>query len=271
MTDGRPAGAAYFLVDSLPAPGPFVLDGPEGRHASIVRRSRPGEQLVLSDGVGGTALATVVVALRGSLELLVGPAQLLAPPRVRVTLVQALPKGERSEMAVDLATEAGVDALVPWAAARCVARWSDERAVRGVGRWQTVAREAAKQSRRAFVPPVAALASTTGVARLIESADAALVLHEAGSTPLTAASLPVSGHVILVVGPEGGIAPDELAALTAAGAQVVRLGPEVLRTSTAAAVALGALGVLAHRWDPVPPTSDGPSPVDTGRMERRAE
>ncbi len=111
-----------------------------------------------------------------------------------------------------------------------------------------VAREAAKQSRRSSVPPVSPLASTDTVARLIESSTAALVLHEAGSIPITAARLPAAGDVVLVVGPEGGLSPDELAAFTSAGAQVVRLGREVLRTSTAGAVALGALGVLCHRW-----------------------
>ncbi len=249
MTGARLAGAPFFLVDTLPAPGPFVLDGPEGRHASLVRRLRVGELLVLTDGAGRMARASVTGVGRGSIEVAVDAAVDTPEPAVRVTLVQALPKGERSELAVELATEAGVDALVPWAASRCVARWSPEKSVRGTARWQTVAREAAKQSRRSSVPPVSPLASTDTVARLIESSSATLVLHEAGSIPITAARLPAAGDLILVVGPEGGISPDELEAFTAAGAQVVRLGREVLRTSTAAAVALGALGVLSHRWD----------------------
>ena len=252
MSEAVPAGAPFFLVDAVPGPGPFVLDGAQGRHASVVRRVRPGEVLALTDGAGRIAAATVVAAGRGTLDLLVQPAVTVPAPAVRVTLVQALPKGERSELAVELATEAGVDALVPWAAAHCVARWLDDKADRGVARWQAVASEAAKQSRRAFVPGVAPLASTATVVELIRSAAATLVLHEAGSEPLRTARLPVDGELVLVVGPEGGLTAQELAAFSAAGAQVVRLGPEVLRTSTAAAVALGALGALTGRWEPDP-------------------
>jgi 16S rRNA (uracil1498-N3)-methyltransferase len=246
------AGAPFFLVDAMPAAGPFTLDGTEGRHASVVRRVRVGELLALSDGSGRMAAATVTAVGRGSVELLVDAATHTPEPAVRVTLVQALPKGDRSELAVELATEAGVDALVPWAASRCVARWSDEKSVKGTARWQSVAREAAKQSRRATVPPVAPLASTAAVADLIRSSAATLVLHEAGAMAIAEATLPSSGDVVLVVGPEGGVSPDELATFLQAGARVVRLGPEVLRTSTAAAVALGALGVLTHRWDGEP-------------------
>ncbi len=251
-----PAGAPYFLVETMPAAGSFVLDGPEGRHASVVRRLRIGETLVLTDGSGRVAGATVTAVARGSVDLLVDRAERVAAPAVTVTLVQALPKGERSELAVDLATEAGVDSLVPWAASRCVARWSADRAERGVARWQAVAREASKQSRRAVVPPVATLASTGDVVRLIERSAAALVLHEAGSIPITAAELPPAGELVVVVGPEGGISPEEITAFRAAGGQVVRMGHEVLRTSTAAAVALGALGVLSHRWIDEPATQE---------------
>ena len=248
MSAELPVGAPYFLVDVLPGPGPFVLDGPEGRHASVVRRMRPGELLVLSDGAGAIASATAQVVGRGRVELLVGPAVDVPAPGLRVTVVQALPKGDRSELAVGLATEAGADALVPWAASRCVARWAADKAEKGVDRWRAVAREAAKQSRRAVVPAVAPLAGTAEVSALISRSTAALVLHESGGVPIGQAELPAGGDLVLVIGPEGGISPDELAQFRAAGAQVVRLGPEVLRTSTAAAVALGALGVLTTRW-----------------------
>jgi len=242
------SGEPYFLVDLLPAPGPFRLTGPEGRHAATVRRLRTGESLVLTDGVGGFATATVTQVGRGELTLDVGPDQHAQPPDVRVTLVQAVPKGDRGELAVELATEAGVDGLVPWAAARCVARWTGDRAGHGVERWRASAREAAKQSRRPFVPRVAELASTRAVAELIKTATATLVLHESATAPLQAAELPRRGDVVLIVGPEGGLTEEELTVFRAAGAVPVRLGPQVLRTSTAGAVALGALGVLTGRW-----------------------
>jgi 16S rRNA (uracil1498-N3)-methyltransferase len=242
------SGEPYFLVDRLPAPGHFQLAGSEGRHAATVRRLRAGEQLVLTDGAGGLAVATVTQVGRGELTVDVEPGRRLDPPAVRVTLVQAVPKGDRGELAVELATEAGVDDLVPWAAARCVARWTADRAGHGVQRWRTAAREAAKQSRRPFVPPVAELATTRAVAELITRADVALVLHESALAPLQAAEIPRPSGVVLIVGPEGGVTEEELTVFRAAGAVAVRLGPQVLRTSTAGAVALGALGVLTGRW-----------------------
>ncbi len=237
-----------FLVPAVPPPGPFELGGAEGRHAAAVRRLRPGERLMLCDGRGGRAAAAVLSAARESLTVQVEPMTIDPEPAIRIVLVQALVKGERSDLAVDLATQAGVDAIVPWQAARCVTRWTAEKAGRGRDRWQSVAREAAKQSRRSRVPEVLPIASTDQVAAIAAQAAGCLVLDEDGSVPLAGASLPTAGRLVLVIGPEGGLAPEELDAFTAVGAVAVRLGPEVLRASAAAAVALGALGVLAGRW-----------------------
>jgi 16S rRNA (uracil1498-N3)-methyltransferase len=170
-----------------------------------------------------------------------------------VTVVQALPKAERSELAIELATEAGADALLAWQAARCVARWQGARAEKGLRRWRAVARAAAQQSRRAYIPSVDGVLSTATliqrIGEVVASGGAVLVLHESASDQLAHVGLAQANSVMLLVGPEGGIAPDELTALTEAGAVAVRLGPTVLRTSTAAAVALGALGVLTPRWE----------------------
>jgi 16S rRNA (uracil1498-N3)-methyltransferase len=162
--------------------------------------------------------------------------------------VQALPKSDRSELAVELATEAGADAFVAWQSERCVARWDGAAKVdKGLKRWRAVARSAARQSRRPYVPDVGSLVSTNELVAKVGAATAdgamVLVLHESATRPLTAVGPERAESVMLVVGPEGGISDDELA-----GATVIRLGPTVLRTSTAAAVALGALGVLTPRW-----------------------
>jgi 16S rRNA (uracil1498-N3)-methyltransferase len=237
-----------FLVAALPAPGPFVLDGPEGRHAAAVRRMRAGERLVLADGAGGLAAATVVSAARDSVELEVGPGTIEAAPRPRLVVVQALPKGDRGELAVQVMTEAGVDEIVPWQAARCVTRWQGDRGRKAWQRWDATAREAAKQARRAWVPPVAEPASTRAVAERLAAASAGYVLHEAADAPLAALTPPSDGEVVLVVGPEGGVAPEELAAFEAAGARPVRLGPTVLRTSTAGVAALAVVSAATGRW-----------------------
>lgn len=229
-----------------------MLHGPEGRHAATVRRIRVGEQLTLSDGKGGLADAEVIAAERVQLELIVKSRSTAHAPKPKVTLVQALPKSDRSELAVELATEAGIDAIVPWQAARCVARWEGLKANKGVAKWQATARAAARQSRRPFVPPVAELHDTAAVVELVHDAvlrgALAVALHESAIVPFGKLLLGAAEEVLLVVGPEGGLDDRELEQLSAAGAATALLGPTVLRTSTAAAVALGALGVLTPRW-----------------------
>ncbi len=239
-----------FYVDALPEPGALAaVEGDEGFHAATVRRIRPGEQLLLSDGAGELARCVVEEAAHGGLSARVLDRWSVGPPSPPVTVVQALPKGERSQLAIELATEAGADAFVAWQAARCVARWDGARLDKGLDRWRSVARAAARQSRRAFIPPVEGVLSTTELIQRISTAATVLALHESASMSLTNLPLRQADSLMLIVGPEGGIAPDEIAALTGAGAVTVRLGPAVLRTSSAAAVALGALGVLTRRWD----------------------
>lgn len=239
---------------SLPVfvhPGPFdgtvTLSGPEGRHAVAVKRIVAGEQIMLIDGHGTRATVTVT-ATRGKDELVgqVDEVGVEKQPRPAVTIVQALPKAERSELAVDLATQAGADAIIPWQAERCVAKWVGAKAGKGVAKWEAAALAAAKQSRRARIPTIHEPVHTTQLAELIAGRPA-LVLHEESATPLREIDLDVD-ELVLIVGPEGGIGPDELARLTAAGARAVKLGPEVLRTASAAMVALSAIGVLTGRW-----------------------
>lgn len=251
MTDGP--YRAVFYVETLPATGELVVvDGDEGFHAANVRRIRPGERLDISDGAGRVAQCVVEDAGKARLSARVLHCATVATPTPTVTVVQALPKSERSELAIELATEAGADRFVAWQAARCVARWDGPRAEKGLRRWRAVARSAARQSRRAWIPPVSGVLSTAELVSLVGETVGAggvvLTLHESASGPLTDVSLAHAQAVTLIVGPEGGISGDELAALSGAGATAVRLGPTVLRTSTAAAVALGALGVLTSRW-----------------------
>lgn len=243
-----------FYVDTLPDTGGLAsVGGDEGFHAATVRRTRPGEELLLGDGAGALARCVVEDTERGGLRARVLSRWPAPPPVPPVTVVQALPKSDRSELAIELATEAGADAFVAWAAARCVARWDGARVDKGLRRWRAVARSAARQARRAFIPTVDGVTTTAVLTeRIREQVDAGavvLVLHESATTPLTdVAGLARATALMLLVGPEGGITDEELAGFTAAGATVVRLGPTVLRTSTAAAVALGALGVLTPRW-----------------------
>jgi 16S rRNA (uracil1498-N3)-methyltransferase len=241
--------APLFLLDPLPGVGPARLEGAEGRHAATVKRLRPGEAVLLSDGRGGLAHAVVHAAGRDTVDLTITERVAAAAPSPRVLLAQALVKGDRGELAVELATEAGVDGILPWRAARCVARWEEgPRGEKALARWRSTVREAAKQARRPWQPVVEEPVTTAVLARRVAAADLAVVLHEAASERLADLSLPPRGELLLVVGPEGGVTDAEIDALVTAGARPVRLGPEVLRASTAAAVALGALGVLTGRW-----------------------
>jgi 16S rRNA (uracil1498-N3)-methyltransferase len=238
-----------FLVEEIPDSETFLLDGPEGHHAAAVRRLGPGAALTVTDGAGSGASCVVDSAARDALVLRISRRWSSPVPAPRIVLAQALVKGDRGELAVELATETGVDAVVPWRAAHCVARWDDgPRGAKALARWRSTAREAAKQSRRLWVPPVAEPVSTAGLVSLVRSAALAVVLDAAAPSGLTDLSLPADGDVVLVVGPEGGISDSESASLRDAGAQVARLGPTVLRSSTAAAAAIAALGVLTMRW-----------------------
>lgn len=241
--------APVFLVDraELAVGDQFVLDGPEGRHAATVRRLRPGERADVTDGVGLLVECVVAGVGRDSLTLDVVARRRHERPRPRLVVVQALPKGDRGEWAVEMMTEVGVDEIVPWAASRSVTRWRPERRARALARWRSTAREAAKQSRRPWFPVICEPADTAEVAARVAAADRAAVLHETAGTPLGALELPVAGEIVMVVGPEGGISEDELAVLATAGGCPARLGPTVLRTSTAGVVA-AAVVLAATRW-----------------------
>ncbi|MFJ3716498.1 16S rRNA (uracil(1498)-N(3))-methyltransferase [Streptomyces sp. NPDC090057] len=247
--------APVFVVDSLEGVGPgAVIDvtGPEGRHAVSVRRMQPGEDVVITDGKGRGA-SGVVLSTSGKDHLVVEPVEFPVEPepRPRITVVQALPKGDRGELAVEMMTETGVDAIVPWQAARCITQWKGERGQKALAKWRATAREAGKQSRRLRFPEVADAATTRQVAALLAASDFAAVLHSDfghDSAPLATAQLPEQGEIVLVVGPEGGVARDELALFEEAGAKPCVLGPTVLRTSTAGTAAAALLLGRTGRW-----------------------
>ncbi|MEV1077599.1 16S rRNA (uracil(1498)-N(3))-methyltransferase [Streptomyces sp. NPDC050211] len=243
--------APVFVVEHFDAGsgGRYVLDGPEGRHAVSVKRLRPGEDVVLTDGAGRWA-ECVVLDTEGKDRLIVRLDSVAEQPQPepRITIVQALPKGDRGELAVETMTEVGVDAIVPWAASRCITQWKGDRGLKALAKWRATAREAGKQSRRVRFPDVADAATSKQVAALLAKADFAAVLHESGTEPLAGAELPAEGEIVLVVGPEGGVSPEELTLFAEAGARAYRLGPSVLRTSTAGTAAAALLLGRTGRW-----------------------
>ncbi|CAN5584539.1 16S rRNA (uracil(1498)-N(3))-methyltransferase [soil metagenome] len=223
------------------------LTGDEARHAVVVKRIRVGEQVTLTDGAGTSAVCTVTATSKTSLSATVDAVATADPETPRVVVVQAIPKGDRGELAVEMLTEVGVDVIVPWAASRCVSVWRDDKQVKALAKWRSTAREAAKQSRRSWFPDVTDLVTTSDVVALLRDASVPVVLHEAASGPIADLPVPGRGEIVIVVGPEGGISEEELAAFAEVGAEPVRLGSSVLRTSTAGVAATAAL-LARTRW-----------------------
>ncbi|MEP9361386.1 16S rRNA (uracil(1498)-N(3))-methyltransferase [Nocardioides sp. CN2-186] len=235
-------------LDGVVAGDEVTVEGDEAHHAVAVRRLRVGEQVVLTDGAGTSVQGPVASTGKRVFAVTVSTVTRHEAPTPSVVVVQALPKGERGELAVEVLTEIGVAEIVPWAAARSVAVWKGERATKSLAKWRSTAREAAKQARRTWFPSVAELASTPDVVDLISAADLAVVLHEESHLPLASIEVPRSGTVVVVVGPEGGLTDEEVDGFVAAGALQVRLGTEVLRTSTAGLAAVAALLSRTDRW-----------------------
>jgi len=245
------------LADAAFAEGAIVtVTGEEARHAVRVSRLRVGERIAVANGVGAIGQGEVESIAKDRFTVRLADVAREPEPLVRVTLVQALAKGDRAERAVEQATEFGVDAVVPWESARSVSRWGSpggEKAERGVAKWRRVAREAAKQSVRARVPRVESPADTAELCRRAELPGVEmLVLHPRGEEALSAwtsgGAAAGAGEIMVVVGPEGGLGDEELTALAAAGARVLRLGAAVLRTSSAGPAALAILNPALGRW-----------------------
>ena len=240
--------APLFLVDPAAiAADVITLEGPEGRHAAVVMRLRAGERVDVSDGLGTLAECEVASAASMSLRLRVLRRAVAPAVEPRLVVVQALPKGDRGETACEVMTEVGVDEIVPWSAARSIVEWRGARGEKALDRWRSTSRAAAKQSRRAWLPVVAPLASTADVAARLRTASLGLVLHETAERPLAGVAVPPTGQIVVVIGPEGSITDEELALFADSGAAAYRLGSSILRTSTAGVVAAAVL-LGKSRW-----------------------
>ena len=241
--------AHFYLAEGLEdaAAGDSVrLTGAEARHAVTVSRLRVGETIAVGNGRGLVVTGGITSADHTELVLVAETVERVERPGQAVILAQALTKGDRDELAVQAATELGVDAVIPWSAGRSISRWEGAKVQKGVDRWIAVTREASKQSMRPWLPDVLDLVSTKQLARLTTETRM-LVLEPTASTRLT--DLDLDGRdLVVVVGPEGGLSPDEVDALAAAGAEPVRLGDEVLRTSTAGPAAIAVLNAKLGRW-----------------------
>ncbi|MFC7789581.1 16S rRNA (uracil(1498)-N(3))-methyltransferase [Microbacterium sp. MAHUQ-60] len=241
--------ALHFIVPDCAdaAIGDLIsLTGTEAKHASVVRRVRVGETITLGDGKGTWLEGTVDDVSASRVTVRVGSRSTQEVPESRLVLAQALAKGDRDELAVQAACELGVDQVIPWQAARSVSRWEGPKAAKGRERWANIVREAAKQAHRAWVPDVTAVETTAQLA--VRAADARMLVLDPWAPTRLSAVVPDGRDILLVVGPEGGIAPEELERLEASGGERVKLGDTVLRTSTAGPAAIAVLSGILGRW-----------------------
>ena len=231
-----------FFVPDLPTQvgASYSFNSEDANHAIKVLRIEVGEIFRVSDGNGGWANVQVNEVTKRSLETTVLEVGRQEPLEIKFTVVQALPKSDRAKEAVELLTEAGADVIVPWLANRSISR------TEVISKFATTAREASKQSRRLFIPQLHETVKEKGVVELIKNADLALVFHESAQVKLSEIITPQTKakNVVVVIGPEGGITEEELAAFAAAGAHVAGLGRPILRSAHAGLAALSAVNSL---------------------------
>jgi 16S rRNA (uracil1498-N3)-methyltransferase len=230
-----------FFVDDLPTKGSYEFSNEDANHAIRVLRMQVGAEFMLSDGNGAWSRVKATEVNKKSMRVEVIESGFQEPLATTITVVQALPKGDRAKEAIELLTEAGVDRIVPWAASRSIGKGSDK--------FSVTAREASKQSRRFRIPEVTDFATTGQICEAIKLSDLAIAFHESAKGKL---SDQVSSHnvqnLLIIIGPEGGLTDEELAAFEAAGAKVALMGRPILRSAHAGIAAVSAVSALLKVW-----------------------
>ena len=236
----------FFVDPANLVIGTCVVDGDEGRHAATVKRIRVGEAVDLCDGDGRRATGQVTAVTKNSIDVQVEDISIDSQSEMNILAVQALAKGDRAELAIEIATEVGADEIIPWKAEHCIAKWDDSG--KTLSKWQRIAREASKQSRRSRIPEIHTAQTTAQLLEQLAPCDAVYVLHESATQSLASAYIPQRGVVAVVTGPEGGISANEIEQFRDAGFNIVRMGDTVMRTSTAGAIAIGVISAKTSRW-----------------------
>lgn len=236
---------SLFIVDEIPQSGEIYITGDEAHHAVSVVRISVGDEVVVTDGRGKTAQVKVLSTEKKSLRGAILTTEEIDPSATRITVVQALTKGDRARETIELLTEAGVDVIVPWSSQRSIGQWKAD----AQSKWESWAREATKQSRRAWIPEIRSVHSTSMIVDLIKANECSLVFHESSDRKLSQILQgKVYKGVLIVIGPEGGLADAEIDAFVASSATVVGLGKPVFRSAHAGAAALAAVQTALGIW-----------------------
>lgn len=230
-----------FFIDP-PTADTVHLTGETAAHIAKSLRMTAGERLTLCDG-HGTDYAAVISSVDHSTvtATIIDRTPSRGEPDVRIVLLQGLPKGDKMEWIVQKAVELGVGEIIPFTAARSVSRPDDASARRKAARWQKIADEAAGQSQRGRIPQVSACISFADALKRAAACDRKLLCYEGGGSRLAPLLSDKPESVAVLIGPEGGFAPEEVAQAEAAGAVRVTLGPRILRTETAPLAVLSAI------------------------------
>jgi 16S rRNA (uracil1498-N3)-methyltransferase len=232
-----------FFVDDLPVKvgQSYEFDNEDANHAIRVLRMAAGDVFMLADGTGAWSQVKAFAIKKKSMEVEVIATGFQEALPTTITVVQALPKSDRAKEAIELLTEAGVDRIVPWAATRSIGKVSEKFAV--------TAREASKQSRRLRIPEVTDIATTEQICEAIKLSDLAIAFHESSDVKLSdSISSHNVAHLLIIIGPEGGITSSELEAFKAAGAKVALMGRPILRSAHAGIAAVAAVSALLKVW-----------------------
>ena len=232
-----------FFVENLPIRigEIYEFNNEDAHHAVRVLRMAAGETFMLADGTGAWSQVKAFAIRKKSMEVEVIASGFQEPLATTITVVQAIPKSDRAKEAIELLTEAGVDRIVPWVASRSIGKVSDKFAV--------TAREASKQSRRLRIPEVTDIATTEQICEAIKLSDLAIAFHESADIKLSdCVSSHNVAHLLIIIGPEGGITPTELEAFKEAGAKIALLGRPILRSAHAGIAAVAAVSALLKVW-----------------------
>ena len=232
-----------FFVDDLPTTvgSSYDFANDDANHAIRVLRMQAGDEFMLSDGKGAWSQVVATEVKKKSMQVQILDSGFQDPLATTITVVQAIPKGDRAKEAIELLTEAGVDRIVPWASARSIGKGSEKFAI--------TAREASKQSRRFRIPEVTELATTAQICEAIKISDLAIAFHESATTKLSdQISSHNVEHLLIIIGPEGGLTDEEISAFTQAGAKVALMGRPILRSAHAGIAAVSAVSALLKVW-----------------------
>lgn len=232
-----------FFVDDLPTKvgQSYEFNNEDANHAIRVLRIAAGDVFMLADGTGAWSQVKAFAIKKKSMEVEVTATGFQEALATTITVVQALPKSDRAKEAIELLTEAGVDRIVPWASARSIGKASEK--------FSVTAREASKQSRRLRIPEVTDIATTEQICEAIKLSDLAIAFHESSDVKLSdCISSHNVAHLLIIIGPEGGITSTELEAFKEAGAKVALMGRPILRSAHAGIAAVAAVSALLKVW-----------------------